>query len=395
MHGIRSAGPRTRRRRALVVVQTAVMLVVLFGFAAFTIDIGMLFRARAELQSAADSAAMAAASAYATDAMLQVRVSDDTAAFLEVVSSLTDRANVYAGFNDTLGSPTLIETADIATGWIDVGSATSVIDTTVLPGEHNAVHVMVRREEGGGTGANGPVEFLFGVILRAPVGETSASAVAVFNDLFSGYDLGSEGGAGALPITVHEEVFEDGLTNGPDAYSYDSDAGQVWAYPDGISEVNLYPYNMVPGNFGLLNIGSPNQGVPALSDQIENGVSPADMEAEVGTSELSFYNDDGSSNTYQITGDPGMKSALKAALEERIGNVVAFFLHDAVAGTGSNSEYQIANMRFGRVMMVRLTGSPSQRGLWIQPVSYNGAGVRVGGGAPSSDGLVGRLMLAR
>ena len=66
-----------------------------------------------------------------------------------------------------------------------------------------------------------------------------------------------------------------------------------------------------------------------------------------------------------------------------------------VVDTGSNSIYTITNLRFGRLMDIRLTGGPTHQGLWIQPVSYVGADVRLSRNAPSSGGLLGRLVIAR
>jgi len=386
-------GQSQRRRRAVVAVQVVVMLTALMGFAAFTVDIGTLYRARAELQASADAAAMAAASSYTTDSMVEVRATGgDASAFAEVLSTVDGRANVFAGLNDTLNTATLVETSDITAGWIDLTSATSSLDAFALSTEYNAVQVTVRRNSGG---SNGPVEFLFAPIIGHLIGEASASAVAVFNDQFAGFDVDGNGSAAALPISIHEDVFNDQFTNGSDDYEYFADVDSVVPGADGIPEINLYPFDVAPGNFGLLNIGSPNQGVPALQDQIENGVSSDEMELETGSSELTFYNEDGSSNTYDITGGAGMKTALEGSISDRIGDVVAFFLHESTAQQGANAVFTISDVRFGRIMDVRLSGPSVGRGLWIQPVSYNGGGVIISDGAPSSNGLVGRLVLAR
>lgn len=53
------------KRRGAVVVLTAVMMVVLLGFAALTIDVGAMYNTKADLQDAADAAALAAAAALA------------------------------------------------------------------------------------------------------------------------------------------------------------------------------------------------------------------------------------------------------------------------------------------------------------------------------------------
>ena len=86
-----------------------------------------------------------------------------------------------------------------------------------------------------------------------------------------------------------------------------------------------------------------------------------------------------------------MKSALKATLEREVGQVIGFFLHNAVAGTGANSVYTITNLRFGRLMGVVLTGNPANRGVWVQPVVYAGNDLRIDENAPSTNGLLGSV----
>ena len=49
------------------------MLPALIGFAALTIDVGAMYSVRNDLQISADAAALAAASAYAGDEMIQIQ----------------------------------------------------------------------------------------------------------------------------------------------------------------------------------------------------------------------------------------------------------------------------------------------------------------------------------
>ncbi|MDO8629497.1 MAG: hypothetical protein Q7R41_03300, partial [Phycisphaerales bacterium] len=160
-------------------------------------------------------------------------------------------------------------------------------------------------------------------------------------------------------------------------------------------EVRLYPDKLAAGNYGLLNIGSPNQSTTTLEGQIISGVSASDVELEVGTSELTFYDANGDPLGYNVTGNPGLKSSLEGDIKARVGDVVAFFVHDNVLGSGSSVTYHITGIRFARVMFVMLQGSAPQRGLWMQPVSYNGPGVITVAGAPSSDGNAGHITLVR
>ena len=79
----------------------------------------------------------------------------------------------------------------------------------------------------------------------------------------------------------------------------------------------------------------------------------------------------------------------------RVGDIVAFFLHDHVDNSGANSIYRVTQIRFARVMDVKLQEVASTRGLLVQPVTYTGPGVIVVPGAPSSGGVAGKIVLAR
>jgi len=394
---------RCNRRRALVAVQVGIVLIVLLGFAALTVDVGTLYNTRNDLQRTADAAALAGASMYTTDAMMQIRQgtagSDSLATLLGQVGV---RVHQYAGMNGTFGTTAATQVADgdIATGWLDLHSATATIQAPVAPDDYNAVRVMVRRD-GGEESGNEEVRFFFAPIFGRLAGQSSASAVAVFDDRVSGVNSQGEG-EGILPFTIHRDAFEQELNFGGDNYAYIEESNSVASSPDGIREVRIYPYPLSgsgyeegDGNFGMLNIGTGNQGVPAERVQILNGVSPEDFEMEIGTSDLTFYDDAGGHITYDITGSPGLEATLQAAVSEKIGDVVGFFLHEHVEFSGSNAIYTITGIRYGRIMDVRLTGSPNQRGIFIQPVSYTGGEVYIDPEAPSTGGLLGRIVLAR
>jgi len=393
----------SRRRRALVAVQVGVMLFVLLGMAALTIDVGTLYNARGDLQRTSDAAALAGASVYATDAMMRIRMGtagSDTVA--SVISLASSRVGQFAGLNPTFGTTySNVNPGDILTGWMDLYSASASIQLNPLPRNLNAVQVTVRREAGGEEGANEPVQFFFAPIFGRLVGEASATAVAVFDDRVSTIAT-SVPGAGILPFTIHENAFASELAAGGDSYSYNESSDTVTRASDGIREIRLYPYPLSgsgytegDGNFGVLNIGTGNQGLEAERQQILNGITPYDLELEIGTSDLTFYDDDGNPVTYDITGSPGLEASLKSTVSQIIGHVVGFFLHDNVVLSGSNATYTITQIRYGRVMAIRLTGSPNQRGLFVQPVSYTGGEIRIDPQAPSTGGLVGRLVLSR
>ena len=380
---------RDTRRRAVVAVKVALTLSVLVGFAALAVDVSMMYQAKSCLQQAADAAAMAGASGLTTDAMMAVRAGGDES---DVLVEISGRAAQYSAGNKTLGTPTLADPGDIVTGHVSLTSATSSVGTGGPASAFNAVQVTARREE---DGMNGPVDFVFAPIFGKQHTNVLASATAAFDDRLVGY--GPPSGSGPLiPFTIDETVFATEMATGGDGYGYDEDAGAVEVGGDGVREINLYPHaTAASGNFGLLNIGTPNHGTPALRDHIENGVSAEDLEIETGASELTFYDEDSNPTTYYMTGNPGLRAVLESSVEQRVGDVVGYLLHDSVTLHGANATYHITEIRFARVMAVELNGGPSNRGIWLQPVSYAGSGVIVGPNAPSSGGVAGRIVLVR
>ena len=394
---------RAARRRAVVAVQVGVLLVVLLGAAALTIDVGTMFNVRADLQRAADAGALAGASAYVTDAMMTVRMETGGASALTTVVNMANQRSVgYCYVNPSYGTNhTHVSLSDIVTGWINPGSPSEAIHTNPQPRDYNVVQVTARRSKDGGDQSNGPVEFLFASVFGRLAGEVDASAAAIFDDRFAGINV-SANGANLLPFTIHEDAFYSELAGGGDQYGYNADLGQVNTNADGIREIRLYPYPLSgsgyeegDGNFGVLNIGTGNQGVEAEIDQIHDGVSATDLQAEIGTSDLTFFGAGGVPVTYDMTGSPGLEATLKAAIGDIIGQEIGFFLHTNVVLSGSNAIYTITQIRYGRVMDIRLTGPPNQRGFFIQPIIYAGGDVVISKDAPSSGGLIGRLVLVR
>lgn len=372
-----------------------VTLPAMLGMAALAIDVGAMYNTRADLQRTADAAALAGASAYLTDTMLLIRQGGDSSTLIAEVDYLaSNRAAGTSRLNPSFGTEaTALGVGDIQTGWIDVTSATSPLTKLgVAAGNHNAVHVRVRRADEGG---NGPLQLFFAPIFGIYDTEVTASATAAFDDRVRGFDVSDSGGA-LLPFTIHKDVYENELATGGDVYGYDQLMQTVTDGADGIGEVNLYPYDATPGNFGLLNLPS-TSGSDASThmDQIENGVPPEDIEPDIGGPEFTFHDAEGNPVTYILNGNPGMEVSLKASLELRVGDLIAFLLHDQATDTGSNTDFRIVGIRFGRLMDERLVGGPVHQGIWIQPVIYAGNGLRVDKNAPSSGGLVGRLVLVR
>ncbi len=383
---------RSHRRRGTVIAQVTVSTTVLLGFAALAVDVGQLFSVEAELQRAADSSALAGASGYFTNAGL---VQDTT----ELNVIIPSRTQEYSLYNETYrAGGTAVELADITYGTYDFSNPNAALDTSGAS-RFNAVQVTTRRTAGG---SNGAVGFFFARIFGMAEGEVTAKATAAMDDRVAGYDYDDSSGTGMLPFTVHVDIYNDMVVNGLDDYSYDNGNSEVVAGgSDGVPEVKLFPYklsgagnnNVGAGNFGTLQFGA--SGVDQVRDNITYGVTEADMEAAMGTSEPIYYDDEGNAQTYNTSGEPGMMAGVESAVDARVGDIVTFFLHDLVTESGENAIYRNVGIRAGRVMHIDLHGAPNSKELIIQPVAFTGGQVIVSASAPSTNGQMGRLMLVK
>jgi hypothetical protein len=391
------SGNRSARRRGHVVVLAAVSLTLLIGFAALAIDLGQIYVVRAELQRAADAAALAGASSYFSDAGLVQNLA-------ELGHAIETRSQEVSLANQTHNAETILDLPDIVIGTYDFDFPDAALDASgAVP--FNAVQITTRRTA---ASSNGPIAMFFGGIFGVDERGVIAEATAVADDRFRGLRLDEEIDFVFIPLTMRESHYEYLVVNGNDDYSYD---GEVYESGDAIPEVRLYPWRLFPGTpadpwddvfemddegagtFGVLEFTG--SGAATTADRILNGVSAEELREEVGTSELTFYDEEGNPTTYPMTGAPGIQAAAADALEQRLGQVVGFFVHDQVTGTGTNVEYRIVGVRFGRLMGADLRGDPSQRDVVVQPVAYSGPGVIISTYVPSSGGYMGRAVLVK
>ena len=399
-HGNVSLHRQRSARKGAITVMVAILSVVLLGCVALAIDVGHLYVARTELQRAADSAALAGAQALG-------RNSESPLGEYLFADNIYGQAESYGESNNCVRQAVILNrNTDIEIGYLENPRDLSANLQTLPLDQCNAVRVVARRNSSNAAGEI-PLFFapLWGITTRA----VSASAIAVLDDRFYAY----RGGNGA-PFTLHIDTWNDEIVqgNGEDNYGYDKNTGDITNSPDGIPEVRLFPNREGPGggkgkakdgendgagNFGILEIGEGGNGVPPLRDQIRNGISQDDFVDLTGEPMIKFYDyDSGDEVSYSILGEPGVKAGLKDSMEEKVGQVVGFFLHNDVSGTGSNTVFNVVGMRFGRVMEVDLTGNANNgKAIIIQPVPHYDRGILTSPNAPSSDQLMGTLELVR
>lgn len=111
------------QRGGVIIVFAAILLIAVFAFVSFTVDIGYMTVIRSQLQSAADSAALGSAQ--------DIPVGQTTA---------RAAAKSLAKLNEAGGKPVLLDDADIELGYFDFDSKSFVVD----PDQANAVRITAR-----------------------------------------------------------------------------------------------------------------------------------------------------------------------------------------------------------------------------------------------------------
>lgn len=352
---------KSSRRRGVTAVFVVVMMTVLLGFAALTVDLGMLYNVRGDMQRTADSAALASANALMNEDRLR-----GSSALYGVIADSRTTASEYAARNSVYGvvTPALVS-GDVGIGYLrDPGSTTEALDTGDST-RFNAVSVRVRRDET----CNSPVQLLFARVFGIEETPMFADATAAFMDGVTGFrHPGNGNNPGILPFALRvsswQNLLSQAVTMG-DNYAYDPQTETVSPGSDGILELNLYPGGgsgqLPPGNFGTVDIGSPGNSAADLARQIREGVSEDDLSFFGGTLELD------SDGTLSLNGDTGLSAGVKDDLESIKGKPRTIPLFSTVAGPGNNSMFTVVGFAGIRIMNVKLTGSMSSKNVIIQP----------------------------
>ena len=270
--------PRSRDGQILVLAGAS--LVVFTLIAALAIDVGYVFCADARLQNAADAATLAAA---------QVLVEQRNSGLSEgeARQEARDEGESLVALNWDAAR------CEIAFGAYQDGQFVEQEDSV----QATAVRVITVRD-GGATG--GPLAMFFAPVMGLNTLDMDAYAIAGIADGISTI----RGGLG--PFAVDEEVV--------------APTGEI---------MNLYPWlDLVPGNFGLLNLNGGDLGTDELQDWILNGYD-GEIEIDPGLGHII------------INGDTGWRSALEHSLSERLGETMLVCVYDQLSEEGANSEYRV------------------------------------------------------
>lgn len=377
-------------RRGTIIVLAAVLMVVMLGVIAFAVDIGRIVMVRSELQTVADSAALAGVSQLLDRDALRGTPNPSAR-----ISAARAEARRYANMNRAGGA--LIDLTSNSDNAVDgdfvVGhlprpsDQSSVFNTTTFP--YNAVSVTARRSRE----QNGSLRLFFAPILGRELIDLSAKAVAVYQGQVSGFTVTGHNpnvtNSKLLPFALDINVWNEVSTGiGPDAWTYDPASQAISEGGDGIREAKLYgTKNGTAGNFGTINIGTTNNAVSNIVRQIVNGPNQSDFEALGGKLQL------GADGTTTLSGDPGLSAGFRPALEAIRGEPRIVALYSDISGNGNKAQYLIVGFAGIVITEVRLTGP--NKSVTFQP-EFVVDPTAIGGNGEGISGFVYRpMMLAR
>lgn len=396
----RSSKPANGRNseRGSATVLALAMITVFMGALAFGVDYGHLILVRAQLQNAADSAALAgAAQLVDEDALLgSADLSDD-------IQQARSFAVSFAQQNLSIGDTRLLDLndaneidGDVVVGRLEnPGDLADSFQADDLSSA-NSVQVNIRRL----TSQDNPVDLFFSRSFSSGQSDVWATATATVDNRVIGlaHNSGSDTLYPILPFAVDQAQFAAQFAGGSDEWSYCPLTKTFTGTSDGIREIEMYPYRMKEnpeyenpaGNFGTVDIGNNNNSTDDISNQILNGISASELDTIGG-----LVLDNHCGDWYkELDGDTGMSVAIKDELAEIVGGERLLPLFDTLGGSGDNATYRVTGFVPVRVADVRLTGGPSSRHVTVQPFQTTYQNVATAPSAPPN-GFLYSLSLTR
>jgi Flp pilus assembly protein TadG len=358
------------RRRGVSAVLLGVVLPVFVGLAALSVDLSVTAITQAQLQSAADAAALAGAMQLVDDYRTQGKTD-----LTNEINAANSSATQFAQANYVLGAAPVIiansnnsSSGDIVVGYLDPNNITATLDTTsASESKYNAVQVTTSRNSSHG----GLVPAYFSRILGNQGTDVTVTSTAIGQNFsingFQTVDSGAN--ANLLPIVLDQVTYNAmmaGTTQ--DQYTWNPKTQTVTSGPDGIAESVLYPVGSgSPGNWGTINVGVTNNSTSILNSQILYGITPAQL-ATFPNSTISL---DYTQTPPQIifSGNPGISAGIKSSLDAIIGKPVTIPIYDINGGNGNNAWYRVIAFQAVRILSVNFQGNPKY--VIIQPANLN------------------------
>jgi Flp pilus assembly protein TadG len=381
-------------RRGGIITWAAVAMTAVLGFVALAVDVSFMTLTKAQMQAAADASVLAAAlempegwGAGKIRTATQVDSAGKSAA--QAVGALHRVGEQAAAYIDGARDVRFGQRTQNAQGaWVETWGATP----------YNMVEVTIRRDQPWTSSSATLGDQQLPLFFARAMGNQTASLVAKATAVLSpgnGFYIPPSSGAIAplLPLAMDEPTWNNLINNGAgtDNYRYNSN-GTVSSGADGIKEVSLYPDSngsLPSGNRGTVDIGSPNNSTADLSRQIREGVNESDLAYFGGKLQIP------PGGLLALNGDTGLSAGINDDLAAIIGQPRAIPVFRSVSGPGNNATYQISKFVGIRIMYVKLTGSPSQKKVIIQPAPVFDGTILRAPGALQPDSIMTSLQLIR
>lgn len=392
----RSSQTRRERRHGGIAAWSAVAMVAVMGFTALAVDVGFMTQTKAQMQAAADASALAAAlempNGWGTGKVLTAQQVDSAAKSAAQTVATTYRLGEQA-------SAYLEPTRDVRFGQRTKDASGTWIESWGTS-PYNIVEVTIHRDQplSGDVATRGDQELplFFARVMGNKTAALTAKATATLSPGGGFYiPPGSGLTCPLLPLAMDEQSWNDLINNGvgSDNYKYNPSSngnGTVTNGTDGIKEVSLYPgsnASLPSGNRGTVDIGSSGNSTADLSRQIRYGPNESDLAYFGGKLQIP------SSGLLALNGDTGLSAGIKDDLAAIIGQPRAIPVFRSVSGPGNNATYQICKFVGIRILYVKLTGSPSQKQVVIQPAPVFDGTIISTPGAMQPDSIMSSLKL--
>ena len=355
-------------RRGAIVPLAAFLMILLLGMLAFAIDIGYIATVKAELQNAADAAALAGAERLQSQ-FVQFYAPGQTnqaGIFQYVTTNSTDpnspisTAQQFASYNQAGGVYLQVPDSDVSFQYYD-GTTFQPASMTLFP---NTITVTTRRD----ATANSPLSLFFGNIFGMSSSNitTTASATIYAGDV-SSLQVIPGINAHILPVALDVNVWTNFMNSN---WTSPWLTGSVTTATNGLPQLQVYPFTTnTPGSFGLVDTGVPSNNVPAFRIWIDTGSTPNDISYLLTNGLLPVS--PSAPEPWKV--GPGLNSTLLRNFQDEIGvpNLIPIFVpvtpipnYVAATGTGQNATYAI--ICFAGVTITQATANGNNMNISLQ-----------------------------
>jgi Flp pilus assembly protein TadG len=347
-------------------------LVPILAMLCFSIDAGWMVLTRTDLQSAADAAALAGAEKL-QDPYVQYNMPGQlqqaailAAATGNAAGSPMATAQQFSRRNKAGNVNIALMDQDVHFGFTDANGNY----TYPYAGFPNTIEVTLRRD----STANGSLGLFFGGVLGMSTVDLKATARAtIYSGNVSSLQVIPGIGAHILPVALDYKVWDQFYASGlsPDGTIHLNAT-------NGSPELQVYPFDTnTPGSFGLIDVGPPQNNVPAFRNWIDDGQTPNDINYLLNNNMLPVsFN---SPKNWKV--GPGLKSTLTDSFQsqEWVPNLIPLFQAYQYPSTSNNNTYVAANgtgqgatyavVGFVGVTISYANGSGNSMNISIQPMA--------------------------